>query len=66
MQWYAIMNKYLNHAQDPRFQGGLFPIDNLDDLKVSLVIKLNDTSFSFENQVQFHHFLTVLGNILSV
>ena len=37
---------------DSRFQGGLFPIDRLDDLKVSLVIKLNDTSFSFENQVR--------------
>jgi hypothetical protein len=36
---------------DPRFTGGVYTLDTLSDLKVSLVIKLNDNHFSFENQV---------------
>ncbi len=36
---------------DPRFEGGLFSLENLEHLKPSLIINLYDNGFSLENHV---------------
>ena len=43
--------KFLVIILDTRFTGGIYALDCLTDLKVSMIIKLNDNHFSFENQV---------------